>query len=282
MRPAAALLAALVVVGGCGPPPEEPHPGHTPPRVVTLAPHLTELVFAAGAGDRLAGVSEYSDYPAAAAGLPRIGDAFRVDMERLLRISPDLVLAWSEGTPAALVDQLRARGFHVREISTRHLEDVAQSLREIGRLLGTEEAAEAAARAFLEALDESAGDAPRGRPLRVFYQVSARPLYTISGSHYISEILERCGARNIFAELGELAPVVTVESVLERDPELILAAAADPSALDGWNRWESITAVRNGALRLLPPDTLARPSPRLAAGVADICRAVRESRSASD
>ncbi len=249
-----------------------------PARVITLAPHLAELVYAAGAGDRLAGVTSYTDYPPEAAALPHIGDAFRVDLERIAVIDPDLILAWAEGTPQALVTRLRELGYPLLVIRTRGVADIAAAIRRIGERLGTAAAAERAAREFLQQLEAAVAGHADARPLRVFYQVASRPLYTVNGSHFISELIGRCGGRNVFADLGELAPVVTVESVLSRDPEVILAPGGEARVLARWRAWDSVTAVRAGNLLTVPPDTLARPSPRLVAGARDICAALGSAR----
>jgi iron complex transport system substrate-binding protein len=268
---ATGVLAALAISAGAD---EEAGPG----RIVTLAPHLAEIVFAAGGGDRLVGVTAYTDYPPAAADLPRIGDAFRVDMERLSVLDPDLVLAWADGTPAALVARLRERGYPVVTVRTRSLEDIARAIEGVGERLGTMSEADRAAEAFRSELAAVVSGRDAGRPLRVFYQVAGQPLYTINGGHFISELIRLCGGRNIFDDLDDLAPVVTVESVLTRDPELILAAGSEAAALDRWRRWDSLSAVRADNLRRLPADTLARPSPRLVRGAADLCDAIEASR----
>ncbi len=249
-----------------------------PERVVTLSPHLAEIVYAAGAGDRLAGVTVYTDFPPTAAGLPRIGDAFRLDMERLSVIGPDLVLAWAEGTPAQLVRRLQELDYRVVRIRTGSVAEVAAALRQVGRLLGTPEAGTRAAAEFLAAMDAAVGVRSQQRPLRVFFQIGSRPLYTVNGEHYISELIRLCGGRNVFAELSGLAPVVSVESVLSRDPELILAPGEDAQALARWQQWESLTAARTGNLRFVPADPVVRPTPRLAEGAAAICAAIDRSR----
>ncbi|HZX23092.1 MAG TPA: cobalamin-binding protein [Woeseiaceae bacterium] len=278
IRLALLLLAASVGVAGNPAAESTQAPADPPSRVVALAPHLAELVFAAGAGERLAGVTAYTDHPPAAAALPRIGDAFRVDMERIAVIDPDLVLAWEGGTPKALTGRLRELGYRVTVIRTGSVEDVAAAIRRIGEQLGTAETADRAAGEFLRELEAAVAGHADARPLRVFYQVASRPLYTVNGGHYISELIRLCGGRNVFSDLDELAPVVTVESVLSRDPEVILAPAGEPGVLERWQAWRSLAAVRAGNLRTVPPDTLARPSPRLVQGAADICAAIETSR----
>lgn len=252
-------------------------------RIVSLSPHLAELVFTVGAGDRLVGVSAHTDFPEAATRLPVIGDAFILDLERMAVLNPDLLLAWQSGTPAHVVDELQARGYRVEVIRTRNLRDIPVALRRIGELTGRSAAAEVVAREFaggLQLLQEQAADAT---PISVFYQVAERPLYTISGEHYVSELIEICGGRNIFADLGSLAPLIGVEAVLERDPEVMLASMdAGPGAFNAWERWSNLAANRYGNRFWMPAAETGRATPRLLKAGAAICRALAQGRSNRD
>ncbi|MEM8816220.1 MAG: cobalamin-binding protein [Pseudomonadota bacterium] len=244
-------------------------------RVVTLAPHLAELVFAAGAGDTLVGVSAYTDYPAAAAQLPQVGDAFGVDQERLRLLEPDLVLAWASGMPAHTVDELRSTGLPIVTIRTGSLEDVARAVEEIGRLTGNAASAETEAarfRAGIAALHDKYADRT---PLRVFYQISARPLYTINGTHFISELIALCGGVNVFADLDELAPQVDVEAVVARDPDAIVGGTND---YEVWERFNTLAANRYGNRLRVDTPALARASTRLDAAGAALCEILDEAR----
>lgn len=248
-------------------------------RIVSLSPHLAELVFTIGAGERLVGVSAYTDYPAAAARLPVVGDAFMLDLERLAVLDPDLLLALQSGTPAHVIDELHARGYHVEVIRTQSLQDIPVALRHIGRLTGRGASASVAAEEFstgLKLLQEQAADAA---PISVFYQVSDRPLYTINGEHYVSELIEICGGRNIFADLGSLAPLIGVEAVLQRDPEVMLAGEdAGPGAFSEWERWSEIAANRYGNRFWMPAAEIGRATPRLLQAGAAICQALQQGR----
>jgi iron complex transport system substrate-binding protein len=249
------------------------------PRIVSLAPHLTELVYAAGAGDLLVGVVEYSDYPTEARSLPRIGDAWRVDMERLLALQPDMVLTWASGTPDDVVERLDALKLTHREIATYRLADVPIALRTIGAIAGTPAVAEAAAAGFDREISELRRLHRSARPLSVFIQLDDQPVYTVNGRHIISEVVELCGGRNVFADLPQLAPPVSLEAVIAADPEVIVSTddtIADPLAM--WRRWESVRAVRTGAVYALPADTMARATPRLAAGTRATCAALDDAR----
>ncbi len=248
-------------------------------RIVALSPHLAELVFAVGAGDRLIGVSAYTDFPEAATKLPVVGDALMLDLERLTVLDPDLLLAWQGGTPAHVIDELRSRGFRVEEVRTKSLNDIPVALRRIGELTGQRTTANTQADSFIAGLGSLSDLASDAEPIRVFYQVDKRPLYTINGEHYVSQLIEVCGGTNIFADLGKLAPLVGVEAVLERDPEVMLAGEdAGLDAFSEWARWPGIAANRFGNQFLMPADEIGRATPRLLTAGAAMCRVLEQSR----
>lgn len=250
-----------------------------PLRIVSLAPNLTELAYAAGAGSTLVGTVEYSDYPDAARALPRVGDAWRVDPERVLELRPDLVLAWSSGTPGDTVARLESLGLRVVSIPTFRLADVATALHTIGKIAGTSAVADASAAAFDAAIRRLRADHAGVPTVSVFIEIDDEPLYTVNGHHVISEVVELCGGRNVFAELPQLAPPVTLEAVLARDPQVILSAddtIADPQVL--WGRWTQVAAVRHGAIYSMSSDTLTRATPRLAEGARAVCAALDDAR----
>ena len=248
-------------------------------RIVALSPHLAELVYAVGAGDRLIGVSAHTDFPEAATELPVVGDAFMLDLERLTILQPDLLLAWQGGTPVHIIDELQSRGYRVEVIRTMSLQDIPVALRRIGVLAGYRMAANTAADKFVAALDSLANLASQVAPIRVFYQVSIRPLYTINGEHYVSQLIEICGGRNIFGDLGKLAPLIGVEAVLERDPEVMLASTdAGPDAFSEWERWPTLAANRYANQFMMPAAEISRATPRLLDAGAAICSALEEGR----
>lgn len=249
-------------------------------RIVTLAPHLAELVYAVGAGDSLVGVSAWTDHPPEAAALPVVGDAFAVDQEKLALLEPDLLLAWKSGTAANIVERLAARGFRIETVETRSLGDVANALERIGRLTGHASGGRQAAEAFREGLAQLAQAHHDAAPIRVFYQVSKSPLYTVNGSHFISELIGVCGGRNVFADLNDLAPLVDVEAVLVRDPEVMLASAdSGPDAFDVWQRWPEMAANRLGNHFLLPAGEVGRATPRLLGAGKTLCQTLDQARS---
>jgi iron complex transport system substrate-binding protein len=249
------------------------------PRILSLAPGLTEIAFAAGAGSMLVGTVEYSDYPEAARRLPRVGDAWRVDLERVLALRPDVVLAWPTGTPAATIGQLRRLGLDVVEVPTQRLADVPAALRRLGRIAGTGAQAELAARDFESRVARQRAAYANRAPLTVFIEIDDEPVYTVNGRHVISEIVELCGGRNVFAALPQLAPPISTEAVLAADPQVIVTTddtIADPVEL--WRQWPRLRAVRSGTVYSLSSDLVTRASPRLAQGVEVTCQSLDRAR----
>lgn len=237
---------------------------HQVQSLVTLSPHLAELVFAAGAGDRLAATVEFSEYPAEAGLIPRIGDAFRLDIEGIMARRPDLVIAWDSGTPRAAVEQLRRLGLAVWSVEIREPAEIAGTLLALGEATGNNETAAAVAQELDRGLERLALDYEGMEPVSYFYQVDDRPLFTINGEHLISKGLELCGGINIFSDEAGLAFQVAHEAVITANPDVIFAAALEeaPDPLLAWRGWPSMQAVTNDRLFLLPADKISRATPR--------------------
>jgi len=249
-------------------------------RIVSLAPHATELVFAAGAGEKLVGVLSPADWPPQAARLPRVGDANALDLERIVALAPDLAVAWPYLAPAQ-IERLRALGIPIYVTDPHTPEAIAADIEKLGALAGTPEVAREAATAFrtrLAALGAGARDGPR---LPVFYEIWNQPLYTIGGGHLISSAIELCGGENVFARLRLPAPQVSVESVLAAEPTAIVAGtdnALRPAWLDEWSRWRRLPAVEYGNLFVVDANLLHRASPRFVDGAAQLCAALAQAR----
>lgn len=243
-------------------------------RLVTLSPHLAELVFAAGAGLHLIATVEYSEYPAAAAAVPRIGDAFRIDVERVLSLKPDLVIAWDSGNPRQATDQLNALGIPVWRIEIREPAEIARVIELIGAASAGPVTAGTAATQFRRRLQTLANRYSSRQALDFFYQVDARPLFTINGEHLISKGLSLCGGHNVFYDQPGLAFNVARESVIVADPEVLIAPFTniEPDPLDAWHEWPGMQAVRRDALLLLPADEISRATPRLLDALELACR----------
>jgi iron complex transport system substrate-binding protein len=249
-------------------------------RVVTLAPHLAELVFAAGGGDHLVGTVEYSNFPPAAASVPRVGDAAGIDLERILALRADLVVAWGNGTDPRTVQGLEHLGIPVYVADTVRPGDVARHLRQLGKLMGTREG-EAAARAFELRLDGLRRRYQQRPDLGVFVQIERTPLMTVGAGHIISNLVRLCGGHNVFAAVPGLTPAVDREALLRADPDLILALGPGAQSwLREWRRWPQMRAVKQGRLETLPEDWLARPGPRLVLGAERLCELMDAARPA--
>ena len=248
-------------------------------RIVALAPFLTELVFSAGAGARLVGVSAYSDFPPEARALPQVGSAAGPEVEALAGLRPDLVLAWQDGIRRDEVERIASLGMAVFVARARRLDDPARILEAIGALTGHD--ASAAATRYRAALERLRA-AHSGRPaVRTFVEVWHRPLTTIAGTHWINEALGVCGGENVFGDLSAVAPVVSWEELYRRDPRLVLGAGehrGEPAFRANWNERATLGAVKAGRLAYVDADLLQRPTLRLADGVARLCGALESAR----
>ncbi len=249
-------------------------------RIITLSPHLTEIVYAAGAGDRLIATVEYSNYPEPANDVPRIGDAFRIDIERIIALRPDLVIAWDSGNPRAAVTQLRTLGLAVWSVEIDEPDEIADVLDSLGQLTGQAEPARSASREIRQRLTALAGQYEGVESLPYFYQIGTRPLFTINGNHLISKGLERCGGRNIFSHEPGLAFQVSYESVIVADPDALFAPWQEntPNPLDAWQDWPSMKAVNQQALFLLPADSVSRATPRFLDSLELACKLLHQLR----
>lgn len=244
-----------------------------PPRIVSLAPHLTELAFDAGIGALLVGAVEWSDYPAEASDIPRIGDAFRFDLERIVRLRTTHALAWAGGTPADAIAELRQLGIAVEVIEIETLDEIGRAIERLGSLGGNPGIAAARAAEFRRRLAGFDASVEPGMPdIDVFYQVSAKPLFTLAGKHVINEVLALCGARNVFAELDTAAASVDLEAVLARDPLAIVAADpgnGDPAAR--WRKYPELRAIDCDNVLRVDPALLVTPTPRILDGAQKLC-----------
>jgi iron complex transport system substrate-binding protein len=243
-------------------------------RIISLAPHVTETLFAAGAGGQIVGAVDYSDYPEAAKKLPRIGSYAQLDLEAIAALKPDLAIGWGSGNVPAHIEKLRALGIPVYLSEPGRIDDVAKNIERYGALAGTQAAAGEAAAGFLArllALRTRHGQRPT---VRVFYQIWKQPLMTVGGSQVITDAIRLCGGENIFASLKPLAPNVSIEAVLAADPEVIVASGmgeARPEWVDDWRQWPGMTAVKHNNLFFIPPDLIQRHTPRILDGAEQLC-----------
>jgi len=250
-------------------------------RIVSLAPSLTELIYAAGAFEKLVGVAEYSDFPPAAKELPIIGRFDILDIERIVQLNPDLVVAWQSGNPRTSVNRLRKLGLPVYIAEPKSLASIPFHIERLALLAGTKLRAEETINGFRQKLKALHNQFSHQSPVTTFYQVWDVPLITAGGNELIDDIIRLCGGRNVFANIKRVAPKVSREAVLERNPEVIIASGMDierPEWLDDWLRWPSINAVANNNLFFVPPELVQRHTPRALLGAAQICSQLDQAR----
>ncbi|AZF12864.1 Vitamin B12 ABC transporter, B12-binding component BtuF [Pseudomonas sp. R2-37-08W] len=237
-------------------------------RVVSLAPSLSEIVVELGAADLLVGVLDGGDRPTELANVPSVGRYGQLDMERLLSLKPDLILLWPGSIGAAQREQLQRLNLPVYIAEPLSLEQLTAQVQAIAEQLGRGEAGRALATELRQRLADLRQRYQRAEPVRVFYQVWNQPLYTVGGGQIISDALTVCGARNVFDDLTLPAPQVSVESVLQRDPELILVG--DQAQLEAWKVWPTMMA----RVRLVPDKGLERPSAQMLEALARLCQVI--------
>jgi iron complex transport system substrate-binding protein len=254
-----------------------PHPAR---RIVALAPHLTELVYAAGAGAQLVAVGKYSDFPPEARTRPVISDAFAVNYEALAKLAPDLVLVWGSGTPERTKSKLRSLGVAVYEVEIRNVAGLADTLRSIGRLAGTEGVAQARAQALSADWAALRADYAGRKPVRVFYELWDAPLMTLDGQHLISSAISACGGVNVFAEVPTLTATVSWEAAVQRDPELVVTAGnpGEPARPGRWSEFAQVSATKHGAFANIEGDLISRSGPRFVDGARELCIAIDRAR----
>lgn len=250
-------------------------------RIVTLAPSLSELAHAAGAGERLVGVARHSDFPAAVRGLPQVGDAARVDFESIVALRPDLILAWRSGNSAGDVERLEALGYPAFVSEPARLSDVPRVTRAIGVLGGTSSVAEKSALAFEREIAALRTRHAKAAPVRVFYQIWHRPLLTVNGAHIISDVIALCGGSNVFADAVQLTPNVSLEAVIAARPEVILGGGSAGGEQAFTVQWRERAAAPLQALpaRYIDPDLIQRHTPRIVGGAKAVCAALESVRS---
>ena len=233
---------------------------------VSLAPHLTELIYSAGAGDQLLGVSAYSNYPPEVTDKTIVGDAFHVNLELIKSLNPDFIYYWKAGTPAQTINQLQQLGITLVAPEIKRLEDIPATIEAIAEQLGSH--AEPATHAFLPALE-----ALKQRQLKkqtALIQIANQPIYTVNGSHLMSQAIAVCGLSNVFIDLDALSAAVTLEAVVIKKPEVIVTLKNDHSN-NPLLKWESIPAIANNRIISLNPDHFTRATLRMLQAIEDLC-----------
>lgn len=250
-------------------------------RIISLAPNITESLFAAGAGDKIIGAVSYSDYPAAAKKIPRVGGYPSLDLEKIVSLNPDLVVAWTSGNNKQQVQKIRDFGITVFFSEPRYPDDIAKTIQRFGVLAGTQNIADKAANDFLQHYHSLQKEFSDKKKIKVFYQIWNKPIMTISGQHLISDIIELCGGENVFSDLNTITPRISLESVLASNSEVIVSGGmgkARPEWIEEWKPWKTLPAVKNEQLYFIDPALMQRVGPRILQGADKLCEFLEEAR----
>lgn len=250
-------------------------------RIISLAPHITESLFAAGAGNKIIGAVSYSDYPEAAKKIPRVGGYPSADLEKIISLKPDLVIVWPSGNNLKQVDKLKTFGIKVFMSEPLHPQDIAKTIQRFGVLAGTTNVANKATNEFLNHYQSLKRRYSNKQKIKVFYQIWNKPIMTISGSHLISEIIELCGGENVFANIKILTPRISLESVLASKAEAIVSGGMGkvrPEWLDEWKAWPELPAVKKKQLYFIDPALMQRVGPRILLGADRLCELLDRAR----
>ncbi len=250
-------------------------------RIVSLAPHITESLFAAGAGEYIVGVVSYSDYPSAATKIKQIGSYKKIDIEAVVGLQPDLVVAWGVGNDSLQIEQLKKLGLAVYVDDPRKVQDIADAIENYGRMIDNMRDSIKVAQDFRLRYRKIRKRYSGQTKLRGFYQVWNKPLITINGQHLISDVMRICGVDNMYADMNSLAPRISIESVIEKDPQIIIASGmgeAKPEWLDDWRKWKTIQAVQYDNLFFIPPAIIQRHAPRILDAAEQLCDQAQDAR----
>lgn len=274
----AVTFSAVTVIDDKNNKVELPQPAQ---RIISLAPHITESLFAAGAGDKIVGAVSYSDYPEAAKKIPRVGGYPSADIEKIISLRPDLVISWPSGNNLKQIDKLNAFGIKVYLSEPRYPEDIAKTIQRFGVLAGTNEVAEKSMREFLQHYELLQKKYSHKEKVKVFYQIWNKPLMTINGEHLISGIIKLCGGVNVFSDLETLTPKISVEAVIASNAEVIVAGGMGkkrPEWVSEWKPWPQLPAVKKEQIYFINPDVLQRVGPRILQGADELCQLLEEAR----
>ena len=244
-------------------------------RIISLAPHITETLFTAGAGNKIVGTIAHSDYPEAAKNIQRVGGYPTADIEKIISLKPDLIISWPQGNNLKQVEKLKAFGISVFMSEPVLPQDIAKNIKTFGQLAGTSKIAEKAADEFMQHYNSLKSQYANKEKVRVFYQLWNKPIMTINGEHLISKVINLCGGVNVFSNLPSLSPRVSIEAVIASKTDIILAGAKEEKRTTWtaeWNKWLPLAVENSQNIIFTDPDLLNRAGPRILQGADNLCR----------
>lgn len=251
-------------------------------RIISLSPNTTEILFHIGAGDQIVGADEYSNYPLAANKIIRVNNHAAANYELILSLKPDLVIAWQSGNGDKIITRLRELGLPVFVVETQSMQEIPSLYRRLGQLSGQSLKASQQAEAFAKKLQRLNQSFASREKVKTFYQIWNDPLMTLNGDHILTDIIELCGGVNIFSDSAALVPYVNMESVLAKDPQVIISGGANQNDLWNlgiWQQWSGVNAVKNRQVYSIPSDLLQRHSDRILQGAELVCQYLEKARS---
>ena len=243
-------------------------------RIISLAPHITELLFAAGAGEKIIGAMAYSDYPEAAKKILQVGGYDSLDVEKIVSLKPDLIIAWATGNNLKQIEKLKSFGLTIFMSEPFYPEDIANSIKRFGILTGNTEKSSIAFDQFIKHYKRLKKENGVKEKIKVFYQFWNTPIMTINGKHLISQIMNLCGGVNVFSDLQSLTPKISVEAVIASNTDVIIVGDNGSRKLlwmSEWKQWTQIPAVKNNQIYFIDPDLINRAGPRILEGADSLC-----------
>ena len=239
-------------------------------RIVSLSPHLTEILFSIGVGDRIVATVQHADFPPEAASIPVLGDAFSIGVEAVVALSPDLILAWTTGGSQRSLTQLAELGFPIFLNEATRLDDIGETVIRVAQLVGQAEAGDTLARNYRRELDRVRAQGLQANKPKVFFQISDSRLYTVNNEHLIGQAIALCGGENIFDDIRVMVPMVSKESVVAADPELIIISSPYPGFVSTWiGEWQRLGW--SDRIRTIDASLITRPSLRMSRGIVSMC-----------
>ena len=251
-------------------------------RIISLAPHITEMLYSAGAGDKIVGVVSYSDYPKEALKKPIIGGYNAVNLEKIIQLNPDLILGWQSGNRPQDIKRLKELGFNIQLFEVTQLEDIPNRIEQLGQLTGNAEYAQTTAKQLRETLKKIRQTYQHRSPVTTFYQIWHQPIITMNGRQFISQAIAACGAQNSYKDLPKLTATIGLESLFKRNPQLFLLggqASFQKDWLKFWQQYPNLQAIKNQQIYTLKNDHYQRPTARLINALEPLCKIVDQARS---
>ncbi|MBH0069646.1 cobalamin-binding protein [Pseudoalteromonas sp. NZS100] len=250
-------------------------------RIIALAPHIVENLFAIGAGDNIVGTVDYADYPSEAQSIERIGGYYGISLEKVLALKPDLVIAWKSGNQSEDLAQIERLGIKVYLSNPVTIAGVADELLTFGEFTGNIEQSQQAANAFTQKLNAIIKSQQDKKNITGFYQLWAEPMMTVSKNTWISQLIETCHVSNVFAQSITDYPQISIENVIVTKPQVIIIPdekSKTPQPVVNWQKWPEVPAVKNDQFISVNADLLHRFTPRMLDGLADMCDKIDASR----